>query len=687
MKFIPKHLDYTRSPYTGLTRESWIEAGKFLLEGIFHQFSGTEDPIVLTRTETEVSYPHLYAPAAQQERERRAETFEGLARSFFIASVLLHEEPELCISGIPLREYYKTQILRTVTPGDSLYAGSYREMQALCAPDIDPGKPFQQTVETCALVIGLSLSETEIWETCSRAEQDRIADFLRDWAKSSTVPQNWRLFNMLDMAFLFRHGYEIDETIMREHAQAILDYYVGDGWYRDGESFDYYSCWAFNVYGPLWCSWYGYERMPELAAQFEAHSHSLMRSYPDFFDADGWTTMWGRSCIYRNAATSAFDGNLFLKSPSLSYGRARQIASGSLLQFLGREDVFAEGIPSLGFYGQFLPLVQSYSCAESPFWLGKAFLCLHLPKGHPFWTAREERGSFDALRAGEVKETVLDGPALAFTNHGASGETILRTGKVRKRRDDLHGMWNYGKLCYNSKFPWEAAASEQIEPQQYTVESFWNSRVLRGNVIFWCGQREAVLYRRQFFDYRMEEECHWFDAVNLADFPVPLGIFRADKLRLNQRPCIVRLGSYGFPDNGTEILRREDGSGACAVILKGRDHEGSPRQMAMTIYDGWESLRTVESRGTNPDSSSSLILLAEMRLSRRYDASESHVLLSQVITKEELSDFSEEELFPLEGIDYGDPYRSGASGTIRLRLKNGTERRIDYGGIERRLCL
>ena len=35
MKFEPKTLDYDLSPYTGLTRESWLEAGKYMLEGIF----------------------------------------------------------------------------------------------------------------------------------------------------------------------------------------------------------------------------------------------------------------------------------------------------------------------------------------------------------------------------------------------------------------------------------------------------------------------------------------------------------------------------------------------------------------------------------------------------------------------------------------------------------------------------
>ena len=100
-----------------------------------------------------------------------------------------------------------------------------------------------------------------------------------------------------------------------------------------------------------------------------------------------------------------------------------------------------KGVPTLGFYGQFAPLVQGYSCAESPFWLGKAFLCLHLPADHPFWTAKENNGSWESLKNREVKETVLNGPALCFTNHQANGETILRTGKIMRAVDDIHGMW------------------------------------------------------------------------------------------------------------------------------------------------------------------------------------------------------------------------------------------------------
>ena len=42
MAFVPKTLDYTVSPYTGLTRQSWIEAGTYLLEGVFQNIAHFE---------------------------------------------------------------------------------------------------------------------------------------------------------------------------------------------------------------------------------------------------------------------------------------------------------------------------------------------------------------------------------------------------------------------------------------------------------------------------------------------------------------------------------------------------------------------------------------------------------------------------------------------------------------------
>ncbi|MCD7862937.1 MAG: DUF2264 domain-containing protein [Lachnospiraceae bacterium] len=722
MAFRTTHPDYTLSPYTGLTREGWIEAGKYMLEGIFQHIADFEDPVVMPRRETEITYPHLKDSEEDQHTQRLAEMFEGLTRSFFIAAPLIHIEPELTICGYKLKEYYKNQVLKSVTRGDACFVGYYEDQQEITGHK-NPFRTFQQTVETCALVICLWLCKEEIWDSFTKEEKDRIAAFLTSYAHANTVPQNWRLFNMLDMAFLHMEGYPIDRGIMRDHAQVILNYYAGDGWYRDGHCFDYYSCWAFNLYTPIWNLWYGYENEPYLAAKFEENSNKLMETYADFFDEDGFTMMWGRSNIYRNAATSSFVGNLLLKHPSADPGLARRISSGSLLQFLSRDDFLWNGIPTLGFYGQFGPLVQGYSCAESPFWLGKAYLCLHLPADHPFWTAVEHNGTWEKPGEKEVKETTLDGPALCFTNHKANGSNLLRTAKVVKRPDDIHGMWNYSRLCFHSKYPWEAtptgegvpaaesmtdiesvpaaknagagdkktaratacAQPGEVESMQYMMKDGTTGELTRANVTFWGGEKGGVLYRRQFFKYNLGTECHWMQAVNLADFPVPYGLIRADKFRFCRRPVSITLGSFGFPDNGTEITRRQEGD-ARAIILKGRDFTGKEKQLVMTIYDGWDTIDVMASRGTNPDSERSLVIYAKTAREKQYGY-EPYILISQVITKESHEDFAWEELFPIQKVEYTDPQGRGGYGVTRMILKDGTVKELDFEGMEGHMAL
>lgn len=240
----------------------------------------------------------------------------------------------------------------------------------------------------------------------------------------------------------------------------------------------------------------------------------------------------------------------------------------------------------------------------------------------------------------------------------------------------------------------------RVEAQQYVLQDEGKETTVRtneksngksdetgkANVTFWCGQKDGVLYRRQFFDYTLNKECHWMQAVNLADFAVPYGIMRVDRLRLYKAPVFLTLGSYGFPDNGTEVEEKFCGK-AKAMILKGRDATGKEKQMAMTIYDGWEEVSLLHSVGTNPDSEESIILYASMKRKKHYGGFEPYVLISQVITKESLTDFTEEDLFPVAEVVYTDPEKCGSYGPVTVRLKDGVEKTIDFDDMEGKLML
>lgn len=682
-----KALDYKLSPYTGLTRDSWIEAGKYLLEGVFRNVPNMDTPIVVERFETEITYPHKNISKEKLDIQEKAERLEGLARSFFVAAPLIHDNPQIEINGIKLSEYYKKHILKVCDKDDCLYAGDFEYMiKAGIKKDRLP--KFQQTVECSALVIGLWMTKNEIWNMYNKSEQDIIANYLFSFAYGNTHNDNWNMFNALCLAFLSSVGYTVDKERMMHHIYSALSYYSGDGWYRDGHIFDYYSSWAFNLYGPIWNLMYGYENAPDAAKKFEKNSNELMKTYCDFFDKDGFTNMWGRSIIYRNASTSAFVGNAFLANSKMDYGLARRIMSGSLKQFLCRDDFLKNGVPSLGFYGQFRHLLQGYSCAASPLWCTKPFLALYLPKEHLLWSSVENNGSWEKL-GGEVKETVLDGPALCYTNHGANGETILRTAKVSTDVSDTEGMWNnYFKLMYNSKYPWEATPCdrEEIQSQQYIIRDMENDTIQRGNQIWWAGSHDGVLYRKQMFGYILESRMERMQQIYLADFPVDYGILRVDKINLCDWPVEIILSGYGFCDNEAKITHKTNGN-ASAIILKGKDYAGQEKQLAMTIYDGWDKIDYVNSIGTNPDSEKSIIVYAKTKRDKAYDGTLKKVLISQVITKESHKDFTDEEIFPIKSIDYSDEYNTGIFGDIKIILKNRKMYTVNFDEIDGRLSL
>lgn len=477
--------DYEKSPYTGMTRQHWVELGKYILGGVFAHIKDIGDPVLLPREDRTYSYPNDASP----DWTRQAECFEGLSRTFLLAAPLLLEEPDLTFHGIRVAAYYKNQILRSFTKGDENYLYDYADRSRI-TPEAEPFSAYYQNVECASIVVGLTISEGVIWGTYTKREQDTIADFIMSYAKGSTSSNNWRMFNMMMLAFLHRNGYEIDRGIMRDHAQMILAYYAGDGWYRDGHPFDYYCAWTFQYYLPLWNQWYGYENEPLLAARFAEYQNRFVETYPYMFDRKARVTLWGRSSIYRCAAAIPFVTNFFLPHPVMKPGLARRIVSGALLQFFGRDDVYYKGVPRLGFYGLFLPMVQGYSCAASPFWFAQCMLALMLPKNHPFWNAKEtngiwEMGSRDFMRPGKAGlahetgnmtdmpsaqtketsseaapgshfETILDKPGIVVTDFPDNGYMEMRTGKILFDKENYNALQCYARLSFHSRYPWEA---------------------------------------------------------------------------------------------------------------------------------------------------------------------------------------------------------------------------------------
>lgn len=670
MKYTIKNPDYELSPYSGMTREHWIDVCYFLLEGVFSHIKDFNDPIVFPRYDTEVSYPRPNDPEWRHGSER----FEGLARTLLVAAPLMKNHPDAVVNGYKLRDYYSNQILLSIDPATKSYFGRLKDILKA------PGRQiaFQHTCECASLVIALMVTKEHIWDRYSQDEKDRIADFLSEFGHYRTHAHNWRFFNLLILSFLKVNGYKIDEEIMKDHVMNALTYYVGDGWYRDGNLFDYYSPWAFQFYGPLWNVWYGYEYEPELASVIEKNSNELMTSYPRFFDKDSKMIMWGRSNIYRSAASAPLGANLLLRNDTINPGLARRIISGNILQFITKEELFINDVPCLGFYGPFQPLLQNYSCASSSFWFANSFMCLTFDEDSPFWTEKETNGIWDEI-GDESKTMVLDGPALSITNHGKTGTTEIKTAKVLMKKGH---PWiaDYSRLSFNSEFPWEEIDKTGPVSMNYSLKYGQNSEQYSvPNLIMYGGEEDGVLYRRIYFDFVDTFKDN--PAIDLADIPISNGIIRIDRVRISEKPYELLLGHYGLPHiDGICDIEEKTINDNQVVIGKTKG-----LQLAFIPYRGWDEISYKHNNNKNAMTEKSTLIYSTSRRDKMYSGI--YLLITVMLHKTDNDNWTKEELSPIEKVEYCDVSKRGGCGAVNLLLKDGREILVDFNKIEGRLSI
>jgi len=657
--------DKRLSPFTGMTRRHWLDAARFLTDSVFRHVQGIDDPILMPK-QNEISYPQPHDP---RHRFQAAE-FEGLARTLMAASHVLMNDPDTVCNGINIRDYYASQILQGSDPQSPRFWGRISDFTR------ETGRmQYQQTVEGAALVISLMECREQIWDRYSDQEKRQVAALISDYAHNITIGHNWRFFNVLMLTFLKVNGFSIDEAALRDHLQHLVSNYVGDGWYIDDTNYDLYNPWGFHFYGPIWCKWYGYRHAPELAAIIEQRNGEFMRNWPRFFSRDAKQLMWGRSIIYRCAASTAFGAHFLMKDPVLDPGFARRIASGNLLQFITREDLYVNGLPCLGYYGPFEPLIQFYSCAASPFWMAKIFVALALPEDSPFWTARENEGFWEEL--GDRTQTVeLPGPGMQVVNHGRTGTTELRTGKVR-----LHETY-YNQLQFNPDFLLESETPLGANAASYSVREHGADHDFR--IPLNCAfnrLEDGILYRVQntqpvgLGDPNKGGVNRGPECIDLAEIPIPGGIIRVDRVRIPYR-YELQLGHFALPhlyDVATTVERVADG-------LIGSIPDG--RKLALIPVHGWDRVDATDHRGLNPEAEGSTVLYAERIREKDYSGME--VFVTVMLHRLDGGDWTDDELHPIRSFEILPWAPSGNACGVKLQLKDGRQYLIDYGNVDGR---
>lgn len=632
------HPDYKLSPYTGMTRQSWIDAAEYLLEGAFTYIHTMDDPMYFPK-QHDKTYPN-------DEGQVPTAKLEGLCRTLFIAAPLLRENPDLTLNHIKVADYYRHQLLNLINPESPSYI-RHRS-----------GGPSQILVEFGALAISLQAAKNILWDPLTPQQKDELAATMLSYGNGPTIGSNWMFFNVFILSFFKEQGYEINESRLKENLQNILKLYRGEGWYNDAPAYDYYSMWAFQMYGPIWANTYGH-MYPEYAKQFISNQHEMIDNYPYMFSAEGEMNMWGRSIPYRFGAVIPLALLGYTNDTSINYGWMRRIASSTLLQFLQNPNFIEDNVPTLGFYGAFAPAVQIYSCRGSVYWCGKAFLSLLLPADNPFWTAKENNGPWENdFKKGHVYNKFQPATNLLITDYPNCGGAEMRSWcheTVAADWQKFRSSENYNKLAYHTEFPWMADGKNgEVSMNYATQNSKGEWEVLR---LYTFKSFENGIYRRD-----AELETNRDIKYQLADIPLPNGVLRVDKVH-TPIATNIHLGHYSLPEIDGKPLRELTSK----KVNNARIISNGEYQLALIPLHGWNRTEVEYPIGLNPVSAKCGVIMAENYVN------DEAIFVTLMLWKKGNKKFSKKELTPVKDVKVSDDLKA-----VDITFADQTQKTITF---------
>lgn len=632
ISFNVKNKDLSLSPYTGMTREHWKDAALYLLEGAFSYIHSLDDPFNFPKQEGK-SYPR------NQSMESTAR-LEALCRTMFLAGPLLKENPDLIINDIPVAKYYQRQITLLLEEGTPTYV------------PVNPPKQNggQKLVELGGLAVSLMLAPEVFWEPLPQAVKDSLAVRMLSYGEGGTIEMNWRFFNINIMSFFKSRGYKTDDVYLETLIKKVLADYRGQGWYNDSPYYDYYSMWAFQMYGPLWAKYFGEKYYPEYAEQFMDNLSDIPDNYPNMFGRDGKMIMWGRSITYRMGASTPLALTGLLNDKNINYGWLRYISSSTILQFLQNKHFLKDRVPTLGFYGSFEPAVQRYSCRGSVFWMGKLFLALYMPENNPFWTMKENLGEWSTFETDKVYNKYAAESHILITNYPHVGASEIRSTASSEVIGVYQGTENYNRLSYNSEFPWQADGKHGEVAMNYVVKN--DKEEWEAIRIF-----DFKKYDNGFYCREASLASNKQVRLYLAELPLPNGILRVDKIT-SPTPIEVRFGHYALTKKNSEMKKYQIRLGTHNTYVM----DNGSFKLGMSSWKGWDKMEFIDTEGLHPESFESSLINACSRI-------EGERLFVTLL----LFDKSRKKLKNyISYVDY-----SADNGVITVKLKDGKIYKLD----------
>lgn len=256
------------------------------------------------------------------------------------------------------------------------------------------GKTAQPLVDAAHIAQGLLYAPEVLWKPLSEKTKQQFIHEFKTIRRIKPFKSNWLLFAAIIESFLLSIGQEPDAERIDTAIDQVTKWYVGDGWYSDGDKFHFDNYNGFVIHPMLVDVLrvnvaYGRRKKEEydIACKRMQRYASFQERY---ISPEGTYPVFGRSSTYRVGAFQPLS-KLALENTLPKEITPAQVrcALTKVMKRMFISDTFTkEGWLTMGLVGnKQSDLADYYSNTGSMYVTSLVFLALGLPESNEFWSA------------------------------------------------------------------------------------------------------------------------------------------------------------------------------------------------------------------------------------------------------------------------------------------------------------
>ena len=352
---------------------------------------------------------------------------------------------------------------------------SYKNAVDPASPDYLLWRKEGQTLVDAAYVAeSLIRGYDALWKPLDDVTKQRYIDEFTQLRRIDPPYTNWLLFASTIESFLAKVGAPFDGYRVSMAVRKTEEWYVGDGWYSDGQgtfAFDYYSSYVFhamyletlqNMIDARRGGWgIDYRRFYQRALR-RAQKHAVILER--FISPEGTFPVFGRSIPYRMAAMQPLALMAWRQTlpEELSNGQVRRALTRVMHRMYDQQQNFNEGgFLTIGFCGSQPEAADWYTNNGSLYMTSLSLMPLGLSADHPFWTDAEQPTTQEKAWGGQAF------PKDHFWKDEAQGKTWTRQ-EVKQVIDRVNTQWQKSHKAEVRAF-WDNAAYHTGNMEAYRL--------------------------------------------------------------------------------------------------------------------------------------------------------------------------------------------------------------------------